>query len=520
VDVRDRHAGILLPLFSLRSKHDWGVGDLGDLPDFCRWLATAGHRVLQLLPVAEMATHETSPYGALSAFALDPLYLELDAVEEFAAAGGVAALSAGARADLDAARAAPGLAYARIRHAKGEALAAAFAHFEQEEARGRAARARAFASFVEAESWWLEDYVLFRALLDLHGRQPWTTWEPPLREAEPEALRAVRPTVARTCRYHAWVQWLLAEQWAAVRRAAAGAGVRLYGDIPFMVSTHSADVWAHQRAFRLDATIGAPPDEFCAEGQDWGLPVMRMDVMAETGHAWWRARCRRAAALFDGVRLDHVVGYYRVYQRPADGPPVFEPAEEGAQIARGEQLLGAARAAGGGLDLIGEDLGSVPDAVRRSLQRLGIPGFRVLRWEHDCGAWRDPLGYPELSVATTGTHDTSSLAAWWEEELTPDTRAALAAVPAFGALRGDEERLTPRVRHALLTGLYGAPSRLTILPFIDAYGGRERINVPSTVQDTNWTYRVPWTTDELLGAAGAELAGRLRDLALRSRRLS
>jgi 4-alpha-glucanotransferase len=155
--VTERHAGILLPLFSLRSRRDWGVGDLGDLPDFCRWLATAGHRVLQLLPIAEMAAHETSPYGALTAFALDPLYIALDAVEEFTAAGGVAALSAGARADLEAARAAPGLAYARIRHAKGEGLAAAFAHFEREESRGRAARTAAFASFVEAESWWLED---------------------------------------------------------------------------------------------------------------------------------------------------------------------------------------------------------------------------------------------------------------------------------------------------------------------------------------------------------------------------
>jgi 4-alpha-glucanotransferase len=517
--VTERHAGILLPLFSLRSRRDWGVGDLGDLPDFCRWLATAGHRVLQLLPIAEMAAHETSPYGALTAFALDPLYIALDAVEEFTAAGGVAALSAGARADLEAARAAPGLAYARIRHAKGEGLAAAFAHFEREESRGRAARTAAFASFVEAESWWLEDYVRFRALLDLHGQQPWTTWEPPLRDADPRALRDVGPTVARTCRYHAWVQWLLAEQWAAVRRAARSAGVRLYGDMPFMVSAHSADVWVHQRAFRLDATIGAPPDAFCAEGQDWGLPAMRMDVMASTGHAWWRARCRRAAELFDGVRLDHVVGYYRVYQRPAEGPPAFEPADEGAQIVRGEQLLTAAREAGGQLALVGEDLGSVPDAVRRSLQRLGIPGFRVLRWEHDWGAWRDPRGYPALSVATTGTHDTSSLAAWWEDELTPDARAALAGLPAFEGLPGHEHRLTSSVRHALLSGLYGAASCLLILPLIDAYGGRERINVPSTVQDTNWTYRVPWTVDELLGAAGADLAGQLRELAVRSGRL-
>ena len=161
----------------------------------------------------------------------------------------------------------------------------------------------------------------------------------------------------------------------------------------------------------------------------------------------------------------------------------------------------------------------MPDVVRHSLRHLGVPGFRVLRWEHEWGTFRDPCAYPELSVATTGTHDTSSLATWWEEELTPELRAALAAVPDFAALRDRGDRLTPDVHAALLRGLYGASSRLVILPFMDAYGGHERINVPSTVQDTNWTYRVPWTMDELLGDAGASLAAQLHDLAARTDRV-
>ncbi len=517
--MTDRRAGILLPLFSLRSPRDWGVGDLGDLPDFCRWLAGAGHRVLQLLPIAEMAQHETSPYGALTAFGLDPLYLDLDMVEDFVAAGGTGVLSPGARADLEAARAAPHIAYARIRHAKGEALGTAFAHFEATEAEGDSQRARAFAAFAAAEGWWLDDYVRFRALLDLHGQQPWTTWEHPLREAHAIPLGETWPALARACRYHAWVQWLLAEQWAAVRRAARAAGVLLYGDMPFMVSAQSADVWARQGEFRLDASIGAPPDAFAPDGQDWGLPVMRWDVMAERGHTWWRARCRRAAALFDGVRLDHVVGLYRVYERPIGGPPLFRPDAEDGQRAQGERLLAVAREAGGALDLIGEDLGSVPDFVRHSLRRLGVPGFRVLRWEHDWGGFHDPRGFPEASVATTGTHDTSSLAVWWEDETTPELRAGLAALPGLSRLREADRRLTPEVHDMLLQGLYEAASRLVLLPFIDAYGGRERINVPSTVADGNWTYRVPWTGDQLLGETGAALTARLRGLALGSGRL-
>jgi len=122
-------------------------------------------------------------------------------------------------------------------------------------------------------------------------------------------------------------------------------------------------------------------------------------------------------------------------------------------------------------------------------------------------------------VATSGTHDTSSLAAWWEEELTTEARRALAAVPAFAPLRAAGDRLTDAVHVALLEGLYGASSALVVLPFIDAYGGRERINVPSTVSAANWTYRLPWTVEELRGVTGAALARRLRDLARTSARL-
>jgi 4-alpha-glucanotransferase len=518
--VSERRAGILLPLSSLRGLRDWGVGDVGDLGAFCRWLASAGQSVLQLLPIAETGAHETSPYCALSAFALDPLYVAVDAIEDFAAAGGRAALSASARDDLDAAMAASGIEHARVRRIKAEALHRAHTHFEAHEASSGSRRSRAFERFVEAERWWLDDYALFRALARHHRELPWTEWPDDQRLRDPHALAQAREALAPAIRFAAWVQWVLAEQWDEARRVAARVGVDLYGDIPFMVSGNSADVWVRQQEFRLDATIGAPPDDFCEGGQDWGLPVMRWDVMRAGNLAWWRERCRRASELYAGVRLDHVLGYYRLYERPFDDAPFFQPPDQESQRARGETLLTAAREAAGSLQLIGEDLGSVPDFVRQSLQRLRVPGFRVLRWEQDAGVFRDPRGYPELSVATSGTHDTSSLAAWWEEELTPEMRRALAAVPAFAALHDAGDRLTDAVHVALLDGLYGASSALVVVPFIDAYAGRERINVPSTVSAANWTYRLPWTVGELRGEAGAALGRRLRDLAARSARLA
>src|SRR5207253_1754146 len=186
-----------------------------------------------------------------------------------------------------------------------------------------------------------------------HAGRSWTAWEPSLRARLPAALAEARDTLAPARLFHEYVQWVAAEQWAAARREATAHGVRLMGDLPFMVSADSADVWARQDEFARDPSLGAPPDQFDLGGQDWG-----------------------------------------------------------------------------------------------------IPGYRVLRWESDGGVFRDPAGFPPLSVATSGTHDTSALAIWWEEELGADGRRALAAVPSFGRLAGAGAAFTPGVHEALLDGLY------------------------------------------------------------------
>src|SRR5262249_22232301 len=160
----------------------------------------------------------------------------------------------------------------------------------------------------------------------------------------------------------------------------------------------------------------------------WGLPPCGWPVMAKDDFGWLRSRAARVAALFDGCRVDHVVGYYRMWVRPAEEPADYVPEAEADQLTLGERLLGALLAAAEPMQLNAEDLGNVPDFVRDSLARVGIPGYRVLRWEDDDGVFRDPREYPRLSVATTGTHDTSTLATWWEEELDDAGRKAVAAV--------------------------------------------------------------------------------------------
>jgi 4-alpha-glucanotransferase len=516
-----RQAGVLLPLFSIRSSADWGVGEIPDLVPWARWCAAVGFSAAMVLPVNEASHGQNSPYAALSAFAIDPVYVGVGALEDFEAAGGVAALGREDQALLEAVRAAPGVRWDDVRALKRRALDLAFARFEREEHGRRSARARALEAFARQEAAWLEDYALFAAIHDgEQGGRSWTEWPAPLRDRDPAALGEARARLSRQVLFHTWLQWQAEEQWHAARAAANAAGVELAGDLPFMVATDSADVWARQAFFRLDARVGVPPDAFSATGQDWGLPVYRWDAMARAGFPWLTERGRRMADLYGLYRVDHVVGLYRTYFFPNDGtPPAFVPEGEPAQTANGERVLAILSR---GARVIAEDLGTVPDFVRASLERIGVPGYRVLRWERHWKEpgqpFRDPGGWPALSVATTGTHDTDSMADWYDA-MPAEERGALLALPQLAALRArGAGRFDEGVRDALLELVYRSGSDLLLLPFQDAFGMRERVNVPGTVTPENWTYRMPRDLTAL--HADAASRDRLRGLAARSQRLA
>jgi len=388
-----RQAGLLLPLFSVRSPSSWGVGEIPDLLPLARWTAACGASVLQVLPVLEASRGQNSPYGALSAFAIDPVYAAIEALEDFVAAGGQARLSPADRQELAALRASPAVVWHRVRALKSKALAAAFKWFLEKEWKRNSSRARELQAFCAEHARWLDDYALFVALHDeCFGGVVWEEWPAPLRDRESAALAEASAAFSERVLYHSWVQWQLDLQWRLARQACNAAGVQLMGDLPFMVAGDSADVWSRPFDFRLDARVGVPPDAFSATGQDWGLPVYRWDVMEQNGFAWMTERARRSAELYDSYRVDHVVGLYRTYYRTDDAtPPAFIPDTEPAQLKNGETMMAIFSR---GARVIAEDLGVVPDFVRASLTRLQIPGYRVLRWEQDAGAFRDPARWP------------------------------------------------------------------------------------------------------------------------------
>jgi 4-alpha-glucanotransferase len=276
-----------------------------------------------------------------------------------------------------------------------------------------------------------------------------------------------------------------------------------------MVDLDSADVWARQQEFNLDVSVGAPPDEFSEIGQDWGMPAYRWEALSGEDFRWLRERARRTADLFDGYRIDHVVGFYRTFQRPRDGAaPFFNPPDEPAQLAQGERVMALFKNASA--EVFAEDLGTVPDFVRTSLARIGIPGFRIFRWErhwHREGQpFLDPSEYPALSVAASGTHDTEPLIVWWDRA-DPEDRVQVMALPTFRRLAGGAPADAPppegAVRDALLEALFASGSNLLLLPLQDLFGWRDRINDPATMNGLNWTYKLPWPSDRLDDVAEA-----------------
>jgi len=501
----ERRAGILVPLFSIPSSRSWGIGEIGDLEQATAWLERAGQRLLLVLPLSEMPPGETSPYSALSAMAIDPQFITLDLVEDFAAIGGERALEPVLRARLDAARAARTIDYAAVRELKRVALRRSFAHFQRTEWAGDTRRASRFRAYLAEQSWWLDDYALFRAAHAHYGERPWMDWPEPIRARQPRELEQARTDLAEDILFRQYAQWIAGDQWAAARARTHGVGV--FGDLPFVVSGDSADVWARQDEFRLDQSVGVPPDAFSATGQDWGLPAYRWDVHAAHDFLWLRQRARRNADLFDGCRIDHLVGFYRMYVRSVGGGEgTFIPSGQAEQLALGERVLGVFGEAGA--EIIAEDLGIVPDFVRESLARLQVPGYKVFRWErewHVAGQpFKDPAGYPSLSVATSGTHDTEPLVIWWEGA-PREERQALLAIPSVRSRMSADDRahaleasdLPSPVRGAMLEALFASGSKILILPVQDVFGWRDRINQPATVGEQNWTWKLPWPSDAL-----------------------
>jgi 4-alpha-glucanotransferase len=503
-----RQAGVVLPLFAIRTRRDWGIGQLTDLPACADWIASAGQRLLQVLPPHTLSAGETSPYGALTAFGLDPIYADVEAIEDLDPAAIDALLDeadhAGRRA-LEQLRASVRVDYLGVRALKTRALDAAFTRFHEREWVRDTPRARRLAAFIREESGWLDDLAQYESLRASYGGWGWASWADDDRDRAPAAMARSRRERARDLLRVAYVQWTLYAQWDAAHARMRELGVELMGDVPFVVGTESADVWSHASQFNLNLSLGAPPDDFSADGQDWGLPSYDWLAMESDDLAWLRMRARHAGRMYDRFRLDHVVGFFRQWVRRRDGKDRgrFDPEGPESQRARGTRVLRAVlnEISGKGVIIdapraIAEDLGVIPPFVRESLAELGMPGYRVLPWEKDAGVLRDPLAFPASSVASWSTHDTAPIDAWWPE-LPPYERAQFAKRAGFAGQKSEGPEDDPARTVALLGDMYRAKSDLALALAQELIGSKDRINTPATVGPENWSWRLPRPLEDL-----------------------
>jgi 4-alpha-glucanotransferase len=502
---RARTAGVVVPLFALRTRDDWGIGQITALPKCAAWILRAGHRLLQLLPPYELAAGETSPYGARTAFGLDPIYIDVPAVPDLDRGAIDEALGAEGRRDLERVRAGARVDYATVRALKVRVLRRAFERFVAREWKKETPRGGELAAWIEREHAWAEDLAFYVALRGSHGGWAWDKWPNEERHKVPHVLARLRAQDATQSEMleHHYMQWIAEGQWMKAREEMEALGVELMGDLPFIVCGESADVWARAWQFRRDVSLGAPPDGFSPDGQDWGLPAYDWAAMAEDDFKWLRARTRHAARLYDRFRLDHVVGYFRMYVRKPGERGQFDPEGEELQQSHGERVLramleeaGNANGNGHAAQVIAEDLGVIPPFVRETLKALDVPGYKVIPWEKDEDGptgpvFRDPAKFAPVSVATWSTHDTAPLTSWWGE-FTPTEKEQLTKLAGIPAGASEDDRIA-----ALLALLFRSGASLTLTLIQELLGEKARINTPGTVGDANWTYRLPRPIEDL-----------------------
>ena len=411
--LSQKKAGVTIPLFSVYSKTSFGVGDFSDLKKIIDWLQESGNAIVQLLPMNDMAGL-FCPYDALSAFALEPLYLSLSDL--------FLPKDKSLQRQIETLR--KNLSFNKqyvdynIKQEKLRILREIFLL----DSAGDTDR---FSRFRSDNVYWLLDYALFKALKAKFGESPWYDWPIEFRRRDPQALDEFRKANLQEIRFQKWVQWQLFEQFKQVKEYAARKKILLNGDLPILVSRDSSDVWSHPEFFKLDFAAGAPPDMYCARGQRWGMPTYNWERISDDGYAYLKEKLRFAENFYDLVRIDHVVGLFRIWSIPYNEPlenkglnGFFDPANEAEWKAHGKKIL-EVMLKNTRMSLCAEDLGVIPKACTETLQELNIPGNDVQRWSKDWAIKHDFLKsreYRKFSVTMLSTHDTTNWPAWWENE--------------------------------------------------------------------------------------------------------
>jgi len=481
--LAQRASGILLHPTSLPSRG--GIGDLGPAAyEYIDWLAAARQTLWQVLPLGPLG-QGNSPYSSTSAFAGNVLLISL---ERLADHGLLEREKLGTMPDADSP-----VDFDRVRVHKLPLLCEAASSFL-----GAASGAplKAYENFCRQNHWWLEDYVLFSALRERYGDQPWNSWPQEIVRRRPETIARLRKQLHGRLEQERFLQFAFFEQWRALRFYCAQHNIRIIGDLAIFVSYDSADVWTHPEIFRLkedlspEVVAGVPPDAFSETGQRWGNPLYDWDALKANGYGWWVRRMRWAMETCDIVRLDHFRGFEAYWEIPAG-----EPTAVHGHWVQGpnEDLFKALHSELGDLPFIAEDLGYITREVTDLRKKLNIPGMRIMQFGFgNCGAHKYlPHRFQPDSVVYTGTHDNDTIVGWWNSGATEDERKLASAYLGIG---------NDGVHWAFLRAALTSVANLAVIPMQDilGLGSEARMNVPSkAVGNWSWRLRCGTLTPEL-----------------------
>ncbi len=482
-----RESGILMHITSLPGPY--GVGTMGKQAfAFVDFLKKSGQSHWQILPLTPTG-YGDSPYQSCSTFAGNHYLIDLDTLIddgllEKADVENVDWCWSDTKAD-----------FGKLYNNRLSVLRKAY---------GRFGGSDAFDAFCIKNGSWLPDFALFMALKGKYQGKPWYDWEHDLKFRDPDAMWNIRQELKDEIRFYSFVQFLFYTQWDALRAYARANGISIIGDVPIYVPLDSVEVWSSPELFELDqdlhptAVAGVPPDAFTADGQLWGNPLYRWDVLEADGYSWWLRRLGAAGKLYDMVRLDHFRGFEAYWSVPAQDTT----AKNGHWVTGpGMKFMNALKRGLPELKFIAEDLGFLTQEVLDLRDGSGFPGMKVLGFAFDSREPSDylPHTYPANSVCYTGTHDNMTMRQWFDTA----GKDAVDYACEYMVLTQKEGYVWGTVRTAM-----SSVSDLCVIQMPDLLdlGGEARMNFPGTLSDANWTWRAKD------GAMSDELAKKLYSL--------
>jgi len=477
-----RSSGILVHPTSFPGR--FGIGDLGDEAyGWIDFLAASKQTLWQVLPLGPTGFAD-SPYACLSAFAGNPLLINLERLvkDHDLAADDLTNPPRFPEREVN---------YGAVIDYKLPLLCKAARRFLSHAAPDRRAK---YKTFCEQNASWLDDFALFMALKEYHKQAIWYEWEKAIALRQPEAMARWQARLNDPISVHKVLQFFFFDQWQAVKAYANERGIRIVGDVPIFVAADSTDVWANPDLFYLDENgrptliSGVPPDYFSETGQRWGNPLYRWDVIAEQGYAWWIARMEATLHLVDIVRIDHFRGFVAYWEIPASEPTAIR-----GRWVQGPQasLFEALKEALGNLPIWAEDLGVITPEVIGLRERFDFPGMKILQFAFDQEALRASFGeyernpflphnYTPNFVVYTGTHDNDTTLGWFN---TCDEQERQRAMTYLGCDASE-------FNWSLIRAAMASVAQTAIIPLQDilSLGTEARMNLPGT-SNNNWTWR-------------------------------